>query len=71
MKIAEQSSDGEILFNIDKGRLYSTTLAQKVTIDATVAGQTIQQKIDQKIDVKVTPAGEKKAESSDDKSKAE
>jgi hypothetical protein len=62
MKIAEQSSDGEILFNIDKGRLYSTTLTQKVTIDATVAGQTIQQKIDQKIDVKVTPAGEKKAE---------
>jgi hypothetical protein len=78
MKIADQSSDGEILFNIDKGRLYSTTLTQKVTIDATVAGQTIQQKIDQKIDVKVTPAGEKKAEgdekkaeSSDEKSKAD
>jgi hypothetical protein len=78
MKIADQSSDGEILFNIDKGRLYSTTLTQKVTIDATVAGQTIQQKIDQKIDVKVTPAGEKKAESeekkaepSDEKSKPE
>jgi hypothetical protein len=78
MKIAEQSSDGEILFNIDKGRLYSTTLTQKVTIDATVAGQTIQQKIDQKIDVKVTPAGEKKAEGdekkaepSDEKSKSE
>jgi hypothetical protein len=62
MKIAEQSSDGEVLFNIDKGRLYSTTLQQKVTIDASVAGQAIQQKIDQKIDVKVTPAGEKKAE---------
>ena len=62
MKIAEQSSDGEVLFNIEKGRLYSTTLQQKVTIDATVNGQTIQQKIDQKIDVKVTPAGEKKAE---------
>ena len=62
MKIAEQSSDGEVLFNIEKGRLYSTTLQQKVTIDATVNGQTMQQKIDQKIDVKVTPAGEKKAE---------
>ena len=59
---AEQSSDGEVLFNIDEGRLHSTTLEQNVTIDATVAGQTIQQKIDQKIDVKVTPAGEKKAE---------
>jgi hypothetical protein len=61
MKIAEQSSDGEVLFNIDKGRLFSTTLQQKVTIDASVAGQAVQQKIDQKIDVKVTPAGEKKA----------
>lgn len=62
MKIAEQNSDGEVLFNIKEGRLYTTTLNQKVTIDATVAGQTMQQKIDQKIDVKVTPAGEKKAE---------
>ena len=62
MKIAEQSSDGEVLFNIEKGRLYSTMLNQKVTIDATVNGQTLQQKIDQKIDVKVTPAGERKAE---------
>jgi Family of unknown function (DUF6263) len=61
MKIAEQSSDGEVLFNIDKGRLYSTTLQQKVTIDASVAGQAVQQKIDQKIDVKVTSAGENKA----------
>lgn len=61
-KIAEQSSDGEVLFNIEKGRLYSTTLQQKVTIDASAAGQTMQQKIDQKIDVKVTPAGEKKEE---------
>jgi hypothetical protein len=62
MKIGEQSSDGEVLFNIEKGRLYSTTLQQKVTIDATVGGQAMQQKIDQKIDVKVVPAGEKKAE---------
>ncbi len=62
MKIAEQSSDGEVLFNIEKGRLYSTTLQQKVTIDATANGQVLQQKIDQKIDVKVTPASEKNPE---------
>ena len=62
MKIAEQSSDGEVLFNIEKGRLHSTTLQQKVTIDATVNGQTLQQKIDQKIDVKVTPASDKQPE---------
>ncbi len=64
MKIADQSSDGEVLFNIEKGRLHSTTLTQKVTIDATVNGQVMQQKIDQKIDVKVAPAGEKKTEES-------
>src|SRR3954466_6341854 len=62
MKIKEQTSDGEVLFNISAGRLQSTTLKQNVTIEATVNGQTSQQKIDQKIEVTVTPAGEKKAE---------
>jgi len=61
MKIKDQTSDGEILFNIAAGRLSSTTLKQNVTIEATVQGQPIEQKIDQKIDVTVTPAGEKKA----------
>lgn len=67
MKIADQSSDGEVLFNIAKGRLYSTTLNQKVTIDASVGGQAMQQKIDQKIEVKVTPSGEKKEEKAEEK----
>ena len=62
MKIAEQSSGGEVLFNINAGRLYTTKLQQNVTIDATTGGQTQKQKIDQKIDVKVTPAGEKPAD---------
>jgi Family of unknown function (DUF6263) len=62
MKIKEQSSDGEVLFNIAAGRLQSTSLKQNVTIEASVNGQPIQQKIDQKIDVTVTPAGEKKEE---------
>jgi hypothetical protein len=62
MKIADQSSDGEVLFNVDKGRLASTKLNQKVSIDATVNGQSTKQKIEQKIDVKVTPAGEKKTD---------
>ncbi len=61
MKIKEQTSDGEVLFNMAAGRLQSTTLNQKVTIEASVNGQPIQQKIDQKIDVTVTPSGEKKA----------
>jgi Family of unknown function (DUF6263) len=61
MKIKEQSSDGEVLFNIKEGRLHSTVLKQNVTIEANAGGQAIQQKIDQKIDVKVTPAGQKKS----------
>jgi hypothetical protein len=67
MKIKDQTSDGEVLFNIPAGRLQSTSLKQNVTIEASVNGQPIQQKIDQKIDVTVTPAGEKKAESSGEK----
>jgi hypothetical protein len=62
MKIKDQSSDGEVLFNIAAGRLQSTSLKQNVTIEATVNGQPIQQKIDQKIDVTVTPSGAKKAD---------
>jgi hypothetical protein len=63
MKVSEQESGGEILFNVDEGRLHSSKLDQKVTIDVSVGGQTMQQKIDQTIDVKVSPAGEAKAES--------
>jgi Family of unknown function (DUF6263) len=58
MKVSEQESGGEILFDIAAGRLHSTKLEQNVTIDVTVGGQTIQQKIDQTIDVTVTPAEE-------------
>lgn len=62
MKVVDQNSDGEILFNISKGRLSSTTLRQNVTIEASAAGRTGQQKIDQKIEVKVATADEKKSE---------
>lgn len=61
MKIKEQSSEGEVLFNIAAGRLQSTTLKQKVTIETSGGGQPVLEKIDQKIDVTVSPAGEKKA----------
>lgn len=71
MKIANQSSEGKVLFNIAKGRLYSTDLKQSVTIDATTAtGQTFQPKIDQDIKIRVTAAGEKKAEESAENSAA-
>jgi hypothetical protein len=58
MKVSEQESSGEVLFNIAEGRLHSTKLDQKVTIDVTVMGQAMKQKIDQTIEVKVAPAAE-------------
>ncbi len=60
VKIAQQDSSGEALFNIAAGRLHSTTLTHKVVIDAGADPQKIQQTIEQKIDVKVTPVDEKK-----------
>ena len=63
MNVSEQDSSGEILFNVEEGRLHSSNLKQNVTIDITVAGQMLQQKIDQTIEVKVTPASEEAAES--------
>lgn len=54
VKISQQESDGEILFNVAEGRMDSSKLEQHVTIDQP-GGQT---KIDQQIEVKVKPAGE-------------
>jgi len=62
MKIAEQSSDGEVLFNVAEGRLHTSTLTQTATIEIAAGGKSVQQKIDQKIDVKVKPAGEAEAD---------
>jgi hypothetical protein len=56
MKISEQSSDGEILFNVEDGRLHTSRLTQDVTLDITASGQSMKQKIDQQIDVTVSPA---------------
>lgn len=52
MKVTEQDSSGEILFNADAGRLHTSTLNQKITMEQ--AGVKIN--IDQSIKVNVTPA---------------
>jgi hypothetical protein len=57
VKISQQESTGEILFNVAEGRMDSSKLEQHVTIDQP-GGQT---KIDQEIEVKVKPAGEASA----------
>jgi hypothetical protein len=52
-KIKEQNSSGEVLFNVEAGRLHSSKLEQKVSIEQALG---IQTKIDQTIAVTVTPA---------------
>lgn len=57
--IGQQSSEGEVLFNIPKGRLKSMKLEQHVTINSNSPSQPAQQKLDQKIEVEVSPRAEK------------
>jgi hypothetical protein len=52
-KVKQQQSNGELLFDPAAGRLYSATLVRNVTLEVTVAGQTVEQKIEQEIDVKL------------------
>ena len=52
-KIKEQESSGEILFNVDAGRLHSSKLDQKMTMEQ---GAGMQMKINQTIAVEVKPA---------------
>jgi hypothetical protein len=55
MKVKEQSTDGEVLFNEEAGRLHSMSIDQDLTIDVGVGGQTMPGTIKQKVDVTVTP----------------
>jgi hypothetical protein len=57
MKVKDQKSDGEMLFNEKQGRMDSMTLKQDVTMDVIVATQTLQQHINQNIQVKLEPKG--------------
>lgn len=54
-KVKEQESTGEILFDIEAGRLQSALLKRGLTMDVTVAGQTVEQKVKQTVEVKLTP----------------
>jgi hypothetical protein len=67
VKIAKQESDGEILFNVTKGRLDSSKLEQHVTLEQSG----VQTQIDQEIAVTVKPAGEAASEKSAEKAAAD
>lgn len=56
MKMKEQKTEGEVLFNVEDGRLHSMKINQDITLDIVAGGQTIPGTIDQKIEVNVTPA---------------
>jgi hypothetical protein len=58
MKVKDQKSDGEVLFNATAGRLSSMSVKQDLSMDISVAAQTLQQQIHQDIEVRVTPKGE-------------
>jgi hypothetical protein len=55
MKVKDQKSDGEVLFNATAGRLSSMSVKQDLSMEISVAAQTLQQQIHQDIEVKVTP----------------
>ncbi len=55
-RVKEQDSNGEILFDVQTGRLQSATLKRGVTMDVTVAGQTVEQKVTQTVAVELTAA---------------
>ncbi|MCC6491400.1 MAG: hypothetical protein IT424_00075 [Pirellulales bacterium] len=54
--VADQSSEGELLFNRTDGRLESSSLRQQLTLKITVAGQQTDQKITQQVDMQWLPA---------------
>jgi hypothetical protein len=62
LKVSEQSSGGEVLFNVEEGRLHSSKLTQDVTLEITAGGQPMKQKIKQEVDVTVAPTAEAESE---------
>ena len=60
VNVKEQKSDGQILFNQEAGRLYSSNIKQDLTLELTMKGQTLPATIKNVTDVKVMPAEESK-----------
>ena len=59
MKMKEQKTDGEVLFDLKAGRLHSMSVNLNITMDMVAQGMTMPGTIDQKIEVKVTPGAAK------------
>lgn len=55
-KVKEQTSGGEMLFDVEAGRLQSAVLKRDVTMDVTAADTMVEQKVKQTVEVKLVPA---------------
>lgn len=55
MKVKDQKTDGEVLFDLKSGRLRSTSINQDMTVDVVVSGQAMPGTIDQKSEIKLVP----------------
>lgn len=55
IKLKNQSGDGTILFDIKKGRVKSSSMKQKVVMEVTIGGQTIEYTTDTTFSVKLAP----------------
>jgi hypothetical protein len=54
--VKDQKADGVLYFDNAAGRVSHSTVNQKMTMEITVAGNTIEQKIDQTTTIRLTPA---------------
>jgi hypothetical protein len=57
MTVKDQSAEGEILFDREKGRMQSSHMTQKMEMEMTVMGNALNTTIDQTVDMKLKPAG--------------
>lgn len=58
VKVTEQDSTGEILFSREEGRMISSKINQKFTLDMSVAGKSVSTKVDQNVNVDVKPVSD-------------
>jgi hypothetical protein len=58
LTVKDQTTNGEVLFNVDAGRLHSMSIDQDMKLEIGVAGQSMPGTVHQKVEVQVTPKSE-------------
>lgn len=67
MTVKDQSAEGEVFFDREKGRMQSSRMQQKMEMEMTVMGNVLTSTIDQTVDMKLKPAGRSFERSSESK----